>query len=239
MMRRVLLFICILIYIPKLVYGAIGYDASSGGSLNSGVGTQLTFSHTSTGTSTDGVLLVACAVSTGGGTNVTSATYAGAAMTELSNTLNSSTWRLVILYKKLPATGANNVVVNIDNSVALACNSVSLTGVDQTTPFGTVATNSGTGDPVTVTATTTSGELVVDGIAVASAGVTMTVGANQTQNGSQQVGTGAITSASSRQNGSDGGVMSWTGASGVTYGSAAVPVKPLTASRRMGPMVLQ
>lgn len=102
---------------------------------------------------------------------------------------------------------------------------IGFTGADQATTFGTaVSALEDTGsDPITVTATTASGEIVVDFI---MAQTLTTVGANQTAiYDSAAVGSQL---GSSYQAGADGGVMSWTKDGGGTqrWVTTAVSVKP-------------
>jgi hypothetical protein len=109
----------------------------------------------------------------------------------------------------------------------------SYSGVDQTTPFGTPATATGTGTAVTVTATTAEGELVLDAVGTNGA-PTFTEGANQTEmdddGNAATSGTQTVKVGASRQDGADGGVMSWTLSASNIWGIVAASMKPAAAT---------
>lgn len=122
---------------------AIAFDAKTAPSTTTG--TTHTFSHTCTGS--DRVLYVFGHDRATGATQVTGVTYAGAAMTKVTELDGTATtndraitmWRLIA-----PATGANNVVVTSSVSNNLRFASASYTGVDQTTPENGIDTSVGT-----------------------------------------------------------------------------------------------
>lgn len=210
--------------IPAQGWAAIAIDAASGNTKASGGGNSITVAHTATGTGTDGLLLALCGINTGGGTSFTGMTWNGTALTQLETLINSSSLRVDIWYLKAPAAGSFNMVASTDNDLATTCHVLTLTGVDQTTTFGTEITGTGSNSAPSVTVTTASGELVVD-IVAWNVGGGQTPGANQTQRDSARSLSTVISTSISTQAGADGGVMSWTQNGTVAWIQIAVPVK--------------
>src|SRR5438067_591060 len=112
---------------------AIGFDASSGGFVNTSG--PLTISHTCGGSNR--ILLVGVEISVGGET-VTGVTYNSVAMTQINlQDLNGSTFRNTYLFYLIaPATGANNIVVSASGGTGnIYAAAASYTGVDQSSPL--------------------------------------------------------------------------------------------------------
>ena len=124
---------------------AIAFDAVSNVSDVTDIAApiEMSWSHTCS-TGSDRLLLVAFHGPDAGDT-VASVTYAGTSMTLVRETVNAganlvSVWELVA-----PATGANTILVTVNNAFTSAEGSaISFTGVDQTTP--TEADNGSTAD---------------------------------------------------------------------------------------------
>lgn len=111
---------------------ALAYDSSA--TSNTGSASSLTYSHTCSGV--DRILLVQ--VWCGSNRTISSITYNGVSMTELSTLTGGSIGageRTAVYYLIAPATGANNVVVTLSGATSIASNSASYTGVDQTNPI--------------------------------------------------------------------------------------------------------
>ena len=126
-------------------------------------GGSLTYAHTVAGAS-DRVLWV-CIDSwrSGGGTDPTSVTYNGQALTKLAgfmggpgNDNNVSLWRLLA-----PPAGTANVVVTHQNPHDITAMSYSLSEVDQTTPNGTPVLNDTTAADPSSSVPSETGDLVV------------------------------------------------------------------------------
>ena len=86
--------------------------------------------------------------------------------------------------KTNPASGANNVVVNLSGTSAGSCvvSAISFTGVDQTDCVEADATNIGTNDSPTVNITTINNNaLVVDGVTARRQTAGATAGGGQTE----------------------------------------------------------
>lgn len=112
-----------------------------------------------------------------------------------------------------------------------ACCALALTGMAQTTPFGTFVSNTDNSAPLSVSTTAapaTTGYLIVDG-AVVGTGSTLAEGADQAVRATDDE-IGAFLCKISTQAGTAGGVMSWTSdnaASGNALVMGAVSVKGL------------
>lgn len=220
---------------------AVAFDAASSGQATSA--TSLTIAHTCTGSN---LLLTAGGhVSAGSPPTISGVTYNSVAMTAMSGpTLYAtfgrySSWRLVA-----PATGANNIVMSLGGTGdELVLGGISFTGVDQTTPLGTVAAAQGTSTAATVDASSAADEIVVDHCHAfnnnASGAFSFAPGAGQTERYDVNVSdnfagacgsteTGAATTTMSQTITTAGSVTEWrtsaVGVKPVAAGGDAVPV---------------
>lgn len=133
-------------------------------SCNSNSNNNESWSHTVSGTNR--LLLLTVSIRTD---SVTSATYAGTPLTLLDNANASTYAKTSIYYMVNPPIGTNTVAVTFSDSTSAAwvqCAATSWVGVDQTTPFGTVAKATKI-DPLATNApnlnvTSAVGDLVVD-----------------------------------------------------------------------------
>jgi hypothetical protein len=91
----------------------------------------------------------------------TSVTYGGTPMTFYGASTNG-TVRSELWYLKAPAAGAHNVVVTAAVATALTATSMSFTGVNQTTPLGTMASAIGTSANPSLTVSSVVGEPIFD-----------------------------------------------------------------------------
>jgi hypothetical protein len=225
-MKR-LLALCLLLLTPFPAFGAIAVDAVSGGATTG----TLTFAHTATGTAVTGLMVVGCSINTGGGTDWTSVTFNGDSLTRLGTSLsNAGSLRTDFWYRKLPDVATGNIVATPNNSVPVACNAITLTGVDQATTFRTRVSGQGTGALSVDATTAVSGDLVID-TAACNVGNGGAIGANQTQRDVNRTVTTVITVFMSTQAGSDGGVMSWGTCGAVAWQQLAVPIIPASTER--------
>ena len=132
----------------------IAYDSSANGS-NVNPGTSLTWSHTCTGA--DRILFVFTRGGNSEGDKVTGATYAGVAMTALSQSVTtpgSAQQKVRGFYLLNPALGANNVVVSLTSGF-LAGVSSSYTGVKQSGFPDSINTNTASSASSLTVSTTT------------------------------------------------------------------------------------
>jgi hypothetical protein len=182
--------------------------------------TSLTYSHTQGTGSGLGLTVTAGFNSATGATTVS---YAGVNIT-LEKTLTIATNDTSEIYKKeTPATGANNVVVNVATSRNICSGAASWSGVDQTdmTSSNNSATNNST--TASVTCTTAGGEWLIDSLIIDSSKVE-TAGAGQVNQWNQE-GASGLTFAGSTQDGSIDGVMSWTWAGAQAWGNVCVSLR--------------
>jgi len=200
---------------------AIAVDAVS---TNKGTSSPITVSHTTSGANR--LMLVGISVwGLVGVEGVSSIKYNNVDLT-LVGTESPISEERVWLYKlKAPDTGTHDLVVTfsappVDGAVVGV---ITFTGVDQTTPLGTYAGNTGNSNEASVNVSSASGELVFDTIFVYS-GSAATVGALQTQRWNETqndaVGTG------STEPGAATVTMSWDFSGYDTWGICAVPIKP-------------
>lgn len=209
---------------------AIAFDAVS--NLNGAPSSSLSWSHTCTGA--DRILIVGIAQRNG--RSVTAITYNGVAMT-LIGTSGDTFTTISMYYLLAPATGANTISITFSSSDSDNNGmAVSYTGVHQTTPLGTFvsASNPGSGSTTpSVTASSASGELVVDTVSVqSSATQSITVGSGQTQRNNVIGGatSSEVVGGMSEEAGAASVVMSWTAASSARWNIGAVPLKPSVAA---------
>jgi hypothetical protein len=155
-------------------------DATSQGETASG--TSLTIAHTCSGS--DRLLEVAAATFTSGAGDppLPTATYAGVAMQQKTNTLfgAANDERITLFELVAPATGANNIVVSASPATEIVLVGLSLTDNDQATPSGTATATAPDGvTSVSQNVASEAGDLALDVVGFYNA--TLTVGAGQTQ----------------------------------------------------------
>ena len=162
----------------------------------------------------------------------TNCTGSSQALTQVGSRANSSNanaeiWRLVN-----PTAGSGSINVNFIDAQKTRSGAVSFFNVDQTTPVGTFTSAIGGDDTPTVTVTgVAEGEVVVDTVA-AKGGVTLTVGAGQTERWNGVV-TDEMSAGGSTEPGPDGGggvTMSWSLSEEIEWAIGAVAIKPVNAT---------
>jgi len=161
----------------------IALASSSSSSTVGTTATSLTFSHTP-GSGANRVLVVTIAVGAttenGSAPTVSGVTFNSVGMTLVgsrttpANRVRSYMYRLVA-----PTTAANNVVISLSSAGTVVANASTFTGVDQTTPLGTYASNDGGNSSIAVAVTSATGELVIGTVAQDSAPL-LGLGAGQT-----------------------------------------------------------
>jgi len=129
---------------------AVTADTSSSASSNTPV-TSLTWSHTVSGSGTDGFLLVAVGT-VDGAQNVTSVTYGGTALTQIGAIEEmAGKVRIELWYLKAPSAGTADVVVDIAGATSISAGATTFFGVDQATPYSATAFAQGGGGAISVT----------------------------------------------------------------------------------------
>ncbi|MFT3736518.1 MAG: DUF4347 domain-containing protein [Rhodocyclaceae bacterium] len=122
--------------------------------------TTLTWAHT-VAAGSDGMLVVE--IASRYNTDATSVTYGGVALTKLSSVTSGGVVTAEIWYLLSPTAGSANVVVTIGGSAhEFVAGASNFFGVDQTTPFGTAVTKTGSGTSVSQAVTSVSGDIVID-----------------------------------------------------------------------------
>ena len=194
---------------------------------------SVTLSHVVSGS--DRILVCGYAVNDATPQPVTGATYNGVAMTRLGSEISTDGLFTYTgaFYLVAPATGTHNAVISTgggtNGRMFAAC--TSWTGVDQSTPLGTLVTNSGQthSSPITDNVSSATGELVIDIAVLYASAATLSVGAGQTLRAEDLNGGNGDDIAISEEAGAGTVTMSWThGASTPTYSHFAVPLKPVT-----------
>ena len=157
---------------------AIDSSSSSSGSNVS----SLTWSHTVSGANR--LLVVGISRRAYGSVSVSSATYNGVALTNSGSVQAGSGdfSRSEIWYLANPNTGTNNIVVTLSGGNDwIEAGAMSFTGVNQTTPLGAFASNSGTsGTSASVNVSSATGDIVIDTLTFWNASLDATKGASQT-----------------------------------------------------------
>ena len=160
-------------------------------------------------------------------------TVAGNAATFIDGQTHSSVWRIEHWYYIAPATGSSAVVATFDsdpkNSITMRVSSYCDT--HQTVPIGTPAKTSGSGTAISLSVTSATNELVVDGAQTSddpnADGLTVGVGQTQRANFSQ-----AATNhvhGGSEETGAASVNMQWTANVGSTWAIVGVSLKPSPA----------
>ena len=155
--------------------------------------------------------------------NGTPLTFAGAST---NGTVRSEIWYLVA-----PPSGAHNVVVTAPNATAVTATSMSFTGVDQTTPLGSVGTAIGTGTTAQVSATAAAGEAIFDVVGAVGTTAPTVSGSTQTSRQTNTTASGldhVVVGSSTAYGTGSATTMQWT-ISSADWAHAAVPIKAATA----------
>ena len=203
-------------------WSVVAFDATANSLCTSC--TSLTFALTTSGS--DRLLIVGAGWGDTTG-SITGVTYNSVALTSVtvvnnSSDANSHMWQLIA-----PNTGANNVVISASETMSeLVGGAVTFTGVDQTTPLGTAATNSGNSTTITVTVSSATDEIVIDAMAFGNTGAT--VDASQTARWDRD-GSVLTSGGGSTEAGAASTVMSWSLPGGGRWATIGVGVKPVSA----------
>ena len=186
---------------------AIAFDAAS--SSNGQNVSSVTWSHTCTGSNR--FLFVGVGLDYWTTTGVSTVTYNAVSCTEKWEVQGGSANRINGgWYKTAPATGANNIVVTLDNSPDdIFVGGMSFTGVDQTTPMDTEAsTYENWGSSVSVDVSSAVNDWVIDNVHV-TGNYVITEGAGQTNRWEQEQVSGQ-SAGGSTEAGATTVTMSWS-----------------------------
>jgi hypothetical protein len=200
---------------------ALAVDAFSSGT--AGNSTTVSWSHTCTGS--DRYLRVGVSIWQFGGETVSSVTYNGVALSQLSTAdtgnAHAELWHLIA-----PDTGTNTVLVTLSGTPqGIVAGAVSFTDAHQTTPAGTAVTATGTSSAPSVAASSASGELVQDVVCIDNVG-NLSVGAGQTARWNTTTGGGWADGGGSTEPGDATVTMNWSSTGSGAWAIIACPVRP-------------
>lgn len=201
----------------------------SSSSIQTGVRT-LTWSHACD--AADLLMVGVQIISPAATTAVTSITYNGVALSQVPGGFKTSGYcHTELWYLIAPSLGTHDVIVTVNyEGTVFIGGATGWTGADQSAPFGTAVTASGTTTPVTVAAVSAAGEYVLDSAAAyKDSAITATVGAGQTSEWNVTPAAGHV-GVGSYEDGAASVTMSWTLSVAATgWATVAVPIKPATA----------
>lgn len=146
---------------------------------------------------------------TAAGAEVSSMTYNGVALTLIAR-VEATAWSWAEIWGlAAPATGANNLVITLNEADNFNVKVLVATDVDQTTPFRTGVTATGTGTSASVTvASVTADDFVFAILGLDGTGHNPSPGASETEVMERDSTIGGTEGAAYTQPGSAGGVMS-------------------------------
>jgi hypothetical protein len=210
----------------------VTYDIASNNALFiNDVPTTVTWTHTTGSSGPNRALIVG--VTTYADTplpsnRVTAVRYNGVALTPLGSQRdggNNSGIEMFLLVN--PPTGANTVEVDVIALVDYVVGgSATFYGVNQTTPTGTFASQSGTGTNPTVNVTTVRGDMVIDTVGtIANGSLTPDTGQTLRWEGSPVFGAFDVGAGSTKPGAQGTTTMSWTLSASQNWAIGAVPVK--------------
>ncbi len=206
-----------------------------------GSGTSLSFTHaTNTGSNRLLVVTIGVGINTNPGTagTVSGVTFAGTLMTQVGTAFSGDGARVYIYTLKdnppsytMPTSGT--VAITASTGSVTEAGATTFSGVDQTTPYGSPATNSNsTGTSLTVGVASAVGDVVVAVAATDEGGSDQTITTSTTGSQTQLwnfSGINYVSSAASTKPGAAGTVTStFTGLSS-DWAAAAVSLKPAAA----------
>jgi len=165
-------------------------------------------------------------------------TYAGQSLQKIYNGLNGAGCQYEMWYMIAPQTGANNVIVTISGNADMVVGSVSLSGVDQVSPFeqqgvNRYVTNSGNNNSPTVSISTVNNNAwIIDLLTFqqnSNAAMTAYVGRQQQWNLVQNSIGGAGSTYGPVATGGTNVNMSWSLSANKKWGIIAVSLKPVSS----------
>lgn len=202
---------------------SLAIDAVS--STNSSGAGPFTWTHTCSGSNR--LLKVDIAYYDSGDT-VSAVTYNGDAMTVIpSSTVSNGQYTVTSYGLIAPDLGSNTISVTFTGAVFdFGAGAISWADADQTTPFGTAVTATGTSATPSVNVSSASGEIVADALVIVHGG-TLTVDGSQSQRYNAIAG-GFIKYAGSTEAGASTTTMSWSNSTSQAWAIVGVPVKPVS-----------
>jgi hypothetical protein len=220
MLRRLLLLVLLFLFIARPVFAQVAVDGTAEVSITGGTVAAVDLT-----TSGANRVLIACVTLNHASATISSFTYGGQALSQITRIDHSLTSLMLELWIKVnPLVGLNSLSVTSSDSTNIDLGGVSFTGADQVTPLGTPVTSQDSAiDPVTDDVAGDANGIVVDCIGVDPNSASPSVGANQTD----RFNTERL--AGSTEGGAGTRTMSWTNTSGQYNSHIAVLVNPAAA----------
>jgi uncharacterized repeat protein (TIGR01451 family) len=189
--------------------------------------TGVTISNFTTGAGSNRLLLVGVSIDLNSPTAaISSISYGAQSLTKVGDVTNGSNERAEIWRLLNPPAGTANITVTMNGQAhnGLVAGAATFSGVNQSTPLGTVVTNTGASTTPTVTVSSASDEQVFAAVAAGQGVIFSAVGAGQTSRWNA-TDTADIAGAASTKTGAASVTMSWT-SSNVPWAIAGVSLKP-------------
>jgi hypothetical protein len=203
------------------------FPASTSSSSGSG-STTLSWSHT-VGAGSNRILVVGVALANGSSQTVSSVEYNGDSLTFIGSKENGTNVRVELWFLLAPDVGLDNTIdITLDGSADIAAGAVTFTGVNQTTPFDSFASATGTGTGPTVDASSAACDVVID-VLGAVAAPSVTAGSGQTLEWTAAYSS-TVTGAQSVEGGAATTTMSHTLGSSQAWAVGAVSMNPASAT---------
>lgn len=161
---------------------------------------------------------------------VTSVKYGGVALTQKTAVGTAPTAEL--WYLLAPTAGTADVVIVLASATTLESSAVCYMYVDQTTPFGTATTTSGTGTSSSVAVTSAVGYRTIDVITKQGPSTdALTIGASQTYDWTQSIDAGSTgEGGGSFENGAATNTMTWSWTNARLYAALGIALIPASQS---------
>lgn len=164
---------------------------------------------------------------------ISSVTFNSVALTQVCNANVSDDSRSWIYRLIAPDVTTANIVVTFGAATAewISVGAANFTGVDQTTPCGTCASDTDDNTTYSASVTSATNDIVVD-VFTTENGTSATVGAGQTANWNNAIGSSGGSGSSSREAGASSVTMSWTAAGSPSHSVlTGVSLKAAAATR--------
>lgn len=152
-------------------------DATSTGTTT---GSSLTISHTTT-SAADRLMLVGISIGEDSPPSVTSVTYNGTSLTSEGSVQSADGGTVEIFSLVAPTAGTHNVVVTLSGNGDAIAGVMTFAGVDQVSPLGTFASDSGDASSGSVAVSSAAGELVFGVVTVNDLDRNLVPGGGQTE----------------------------------------------------------
>ncbi|MDX1404915.1 MAG: DUF6701 domain-containing protein, partial [Woeseiaceae bacterium] len=188
-------------------------------------GGSLTISHTTSGS--ERLMVVGVSIALGSGETVSSVTYNGDALTFQGSAQGpGNDSRVEIWTRVAPDVGTHDVVVNLSASShdGASAGVATFTGVDQTTPLGTFASDSGTGGSASFNVSSAAGDIVFGVVAVDdSTDYNLVPGSGQAEH--WDLDTDELNASGTTEDGAASVTTSWTWSGSDDFAAGGISIK--------------